>query len=190
MHLLGIHGVFTEPCCHLWHFCSRQCTFCLFYSFSLKNPVNSLISFKNVRMIHNRLRSWMLFIKLIKRTYAFLFSPILFRVRFCSVPYKLPFLTLSCLRTSAARPHVPSDLPVRGGHVSGGGRPAGAARVTPDVAQPAAAQRPGGPHHFRPHGPGARAQLRGHRQELRLPWDQGAHPQTDPGEPSPPAATN
>lgn len=95
---------------------------------------------------------------------------------------KRTFLTLFCLRPCAAWPRVPSDLPVRGGHVSGGGGPAGAARVAPDVAQPAAAQRPGGPHHLRPHGPGARAQLRGHRQELRLPRHQGTHPQTDPGE--------
>lgn len=55
----------------------------------------------------------------------------------------------------AARTADSSDIPLCGGHLFGRGGPAGPQRVTADVSQPAAAQRPGGPHHVRPHGPGS-----------------------------------
>lgn len=59
--------------------------------------------------------------------------------------------------------------------------PPGPQRVPTDVPQPPAAQCPGGPHHIWTHGAGSRAQLRGHRQELRVQGHQGPHLQTDPG---------
>lgn len=75
----------------------------------------------------------------------------------------------------------PSDLPVRGRHVFGRRGPPSPQGVPADVPQPAATQRPGGPHHIRAHGSGSRAQLRGDRQELRVQGHQGPLLQTDPG---------
>lgn len=74
-----------------------------------------------------------------------------------------------------------SHLPVCGGYMFRRRGPPGPQGVTADVTQPASTQRPRGPHHVRTHGSGARAQLRGDRQELCVQGHQGPLLQTDPG---------
>ena len=81
-----------------------------------------------------------------------------------------------------ARCPIPSDLPVCGGHVSGGRWPPSAQGVLADVPEPPPSGRTGGFDHVWEDGTSSRTQLRGDLQELRLPGDEGPHCQADPGQ--------
>lgn len=87
---------------------------------------------------------------------------------------------MSSLPTSA-RSTEAVDLPICCGHVLGRGGFAGPEGVPADVPEPAASQCPGGAHHFRQDGPGARAELRRDFQELCVPGHQGPDSQANTG---------